>query len=341
MTVRLLIAARVDRITPLSPRVIRISLRPAHRAAFPAFEPGDHVQLQHATGVRRDYSLIGFPVHPDRYEIAVQREPNGRGGSLLFHDALSEGDEVFVSYPQPGLRLDPDADEHLFIAGGIGVTAIAGVAHALTADMTTGAAPAAAVAHLAVRTPADAVLVDDLRSLGVRVEVHASSLGDRLDVAAVLDAAAHPATSTLPSPTARPATHPARHLAAYVCGPAGLMTAVADAASAAGLPPVRSEAFAATTTAPGERLGATFPVYLKGAARELVVGETESLLAALHRVKVPLEYSCESGVCGSCVVESVSGEIDHRDLCLSDTERAGGFLAACVSRGRTRLEIML
>nr|WP_269813961.1 2Fe-2S iron-sulfur cluster-binding protein [Jiangella endophytica] len=55
----------------------------------------------------------------------------------------------------------------------------------------------------------------------------------------------------------------------------------------------------------------------------------------------PVDYSCEGGVCGSCVIEAAQGEIDHRDRCLSDDERARGLLATWVSRGRGDIALLL
>jgi ferredoxin-NADP reductase len=94
---------------------------------FPPATPGDDVQLQNVSGSRRDYSLLGPSKDLFAYRIAIQREHGGRGGSLQFHRDLAVGDLVFVSYPQPGMRIDPTATRHVFIAGGIGVTAILGL----------------------------------------------------------------------------------------------------------------------------------------------------------------------------------------------------------------------
>jgi phthalate 4,5-dioxygenase reductase component len=43
--------------------------------------------------------------------------------------------------------------------------------------------------------------------------------------------------------------------------------------------------------------------------------------------------SCESGTCGTCRTGLIAGEADHRDLVLSDDERARNIMV-CVSRAR-------
>jgi ferredoxin len=45
---------------------------------------------------------------------------------------------------------------------------------------------------------------------------------------------------------------------------------------------------------------------------------------------------CEEGLCGSCEVPVLEGEIEHRDRVLSGSERAAGSrMIACCSRART------
>ena len=50
---------------------------------------------------------------------------------------------------------------------------------------------------------------------------------------------------------------------------------------------------------------------------------------------VPVALSCEQGICGSCLMRVLDGEPEHRDLFLSDAEKAANdrFLPCC-SRAR-------
>jgi hypothetical protein len=58
MSVRLMMAARLQADAWPAPGVRELTLVPIHREAFPPFVAGDHVQIQHRNGTRRDYSLI-------------------------------------------------------------------------------------------------------------------------------------------------------------------------------------------------------------------------------------------------------------------------------------------
>lgn len=307
-------AAEVETVTQHSDRVRSISLRPRHRRGFPPFVPGDHVQLQHETGLRRDYSLISAPDDASHYEIAIQREPSGRGGSVLFHDELRRGDTVYVSYPRPGIRIDPDAASHVFVAGGIGATAVLGLLPALPSAHRS-------VMHYAVRRPEDAVFLESFARHGVEVHVHVSAQGSRLDVDRVIKEAPTDAT-------------------VYACGPERLLDAVERAGAGRREGSVRVERFV-TAPSPDERQGDAFTAKLLGAGKTVDVGEGESLLRALRRSGVVVDFSCESGTCGSCVIEFARGDVQHRDVCLSEAERRSGFLATCVSRGAGEIELLI
>lgn len=68
------------------------------------------------------------------------------------------------------------------------------------------------------------------------------------------------------------------------------------------------------------------------------VGEGQSLLQALLDAGIQMDYSCEGGVCGTCVVPLVSGEVEHMDEFLMEDEQ-DSQMTTCVSRGVGEIEI--
>ena len=55
-------------------------------------------------------------------------------------------------------------------------------------------------------------------------------------------------------------------------------------------------------------------------------------LDALLNAGIDLHYRCKEGVCGTCEVTMLAGEIDHRDGVLSPAEHArGDLMMICVS----------
>ncbi|MDO5645306.1 MAG: 2Fe-2S iron-sulfur cluster binding domain-containing protein [Dermabacter sp.] len=63
-----------------------------------------------------------------------------------------------------------------------------------------------------------------------------------------------------------------------------------------------------------------------------------SLLQALLDEGIAMNYSCEGGVCGTCVVPLLSGEVDHEDEVLTEEEQETKIIT-CVSRGIGEIEI--
>ena len=65
------------------------------------------------------------------------------------------------------------------------------------------------------------------------------------------------------------------------------------------------------------------------------MGEDVSLLDALEGAGVEVMWDCRKGECGLCTVRVLGcdGEIDHRDVFLSEEQKASQTsLCACVSR---------
>jgi ferredoxin-NADP reductase len=60
-----------------------LELRSPTGARLPSWHPGAHIDLLLPGGLIRQYSLCGDPGDHGAYTIAVPREDNGRGGSLL------------------------------------------------------------------------------------------------------------------------------------------------------------------------------------------------------------------------------------------------------------------
>lgn len=62
----------------------------------------------------------------------------------------------------------------------------------------------------------------------------------------------------------------------------------------------------------------------------------KSILAVLEDNGIEVFKSCEEGICGSCVSGVLDGTPEHRDNCLSATDKASGTqIALCVSRARS------
>ncbi len=110
-------------------------LRREDGESLPSWQPGSHIILNFSGADGRafenHYSLIGAPGQPDIYRIAVQREEGGKGGSRCLHDEMAVGSQVDVSGPFNSFPLASSGPRVLLIAGGIGITPMVSMAHAL------------------------------------------------------------------------------------------------------------------------------------------------------------------------------------------------------------------
>ncbi len=73
--------------------------------------------------------------------------------------------------------------------------------------------------------------------------------------------------------------------------------------------------------------------YAGGVERTVPVLPGQTILAAAQSQGVPIVSECESGVCGACVGQCVSGRYDLADAeALNDQEKAGRSILACQTR---------
>lgn len=299
--------ARIVAITDVADGIKAFDLVPADGTAWPAATPGAHIDVETAPGVVRQYSLCGDPETADQYRIAVKREAAGRGGSRALHDRAAVGELINIGAPRSHFPLG-DADHYVLIGGGIGVTPLLAMALALSGR------GASFELHVVAASHARAPFADRLRGwFGPRAHLHIG----RAAIPAIVPRWRAGATIRL-------------------CGPAGFMSAVLAAAAAAGWPrdAIATEAFTAAPERSAENRG--FTVELARSGRVLTVPADRSLLDILQAEGCPVVCACTQGICGSCLTPVLSGTPDHRDVILSDEDRAANrIMTVCVSRARS------
>ncbi|SIT46494.1 Vanillate O-demethylase oxidoreductase [Paraburkholderia ribeironis] len=287
---------------------------------LPAFDAGAHIDVHVPGGLVRQYSLCNSPADRLRYQIAVLRDGQSRGGSAGMHEALREGDEIRISAPRNQFPLAHGHVKHLLLAGGIGLTPLLCMAEHLCW------AGAAFEMHYCARSRTRAAFLERIASSpwAGQVQYHFDD-GDaaqRLDLHALL---------AQPQPDA--------HL--YVCGPQGFMNAVLDTARSLGWPEcqLHYEFFAAAQLDTGD--DAAFEVRLARSGRIVSIPAQRTVTQALADAGVDVPVSCEQGICGTCVTRVIDGEPDHRDLYLSPEEQARNdqFLPCC-SRAKSSMLVL-
>ncbi len=115
-------------------------LEPVSESPLPAWQPGQHLPLEVATGgseaaLLRTYSLSNAAAS-GAYRITVKREANGRVSRYL-HDAVAVGATLRAGPPAGEFVLDlerlPSDRPLVLVAAGIGITPLASMLHAVGA----------------------------------------------------------------------------------------------------------------------------------------------------------------------------------------------------------------
>jgi len=299
--------------------IVRLRLVSPDGKPLPRWSPGSHIDVECGdTGLSRQYSLCGDPAETGVFEIAVLREEDGRGGSAWMHANATPGARLRIRGPRNHFRLDESASKLILIAGGIGITPISAMARRareLGLDYEL---------HYSGRSRACMALADELASLhGDRLHLHVKDEGTRADYAALL---AEPRAGTQ----------------VYACGPQALLDALAGCCAAWPEDTLRVEHFHSTLGTLDPSKEQAFEVVLKDSGIVLNVPADQTLLTALRGANIDVQSDCEEGLCGSCEVRVLEGDIDHRDVVLTRAEReANNKMMACCSRSCAGKKVVL
>jgi ferredoxin-NADP reductase/DMSO/TMAO reductase YedYZ heme-binding membrane subunit len=286
--------------------VLSLRLDSPDGTALPNWEPGAHIEVALPSGRRRQYSLYGDPADTRSYRIAVLQVPTGRGGSVEVHAGTRAGQLITVHGPRNHFPLIT-GPAYLFIAGGIGITAMMAMATRVAA--TGGEWKLVYIG----RRRASMAFINEVCALSAdRIDIVPGDERGRPDLRSIIGAAV-------------PGT------AVYCCGPDQLLRAVQEQVAARSDLGLHSERF--TGTAPGA--GAAFQVELRRSQRVIDVPANRTVLQAVRDVVPAISAGCEQGVCGACRTTILAGEPDHRDELLSNADRAAGAILICVSRAHT------
>jgi tetrachlorobenzoquinone reductase len=314
MTLDKPVALRLTAITYAAEQVHLYEFRPVSGTTVPAFTAGAHVDLHLPNGLVRQYSIANAQDERHRYVLGVKRDAAGRGGSRFLHDDLRVGTVLEVGGPRNNFPLVEAAAHSVLIAGGIGVTPIV----SMIARLRSLGRPWEL--HYAVRRRGEAAFLDELLAGDGHVCLHVDEeQGGVLDVARIVGTAPEQA-----------------HL--YCCGPTPLLEAFTAAISSRPAERVHLEYFS-SSIAPAVESG--FIVELARSKLRIEIPPGQTILDTLRARGLKVQSSCEQGICGSCETRVLAGEPDHRDMLLSDEEKATNqVMMICCSGSRSAILVL-
>ena len=334
---------------------LRLVLPPEVREAF-QFHPGQHITLRVTLGertLRRTYSLVSAP-GGEHLEIAVRTQPAGRVSGWLAKEVRAGATLTVLppagSFRAPALPAGPT--QVLALAAGSGVTPI----YAMVRELLERSPEVRCTVVIGNQSLARAMLRQDWLALKDRYLPRLALyfvmsrehqdidwLNGRLDRAWL-----ERMSGTL--------FDPRRLDAVLLCGPGSFITELSQGLQGLGLAPAqihferfnleRAARAAATdsgavtsqpSTETGSQPGTEVTVVMDGRRRSFTMAQDgTSLLEAAEKAGLTLPYSCRDGICSTCRVKVLEGEVAlGEQYALEPWELAAGFTLACQARPRS------
>jgi len=292
-----------------------------------SFEPGQFITLEleiDGETINRCYTISSAPTRPHTLSITVKRVPGGKVSNWL-HENLRAGDAIRVLGPAGEFTCARHAaGKYLFLSAGSGITPLMSMSrshHELGEDRDI------VFVHSA-RTPDDIIFARELDLIAANQQRFRTSfvcerLGQRTTWPGI--------TGFLTLPLLRLIAPDFMEREIFTCGPAPYMKAVRDMLEEAGferaryheesfsfdaLPAAEQAAASEGASVPvegAEAAGATkFSVTFAKTHRDIECGAHEHVLDAAKRAGLRLPSSCTQGMCGTCKVKLVAGQVDMR-----------------------------
>lgn len=340
----------VSDVSRLTPEAVAVSFAvpDALRDAF-VFVPGQHLTLRatiDGQDVRRSYSICRSrrdARERGELRVAAARVDDGLMSNWL-NDAVRAGDEIDVMQPM-GTFVTPPGEgrprHHVAFAAGSGITPVMSL---LTSVLQENPDDTATLVFGNRRT-SSIMFVEELADLKNEyperfqlIHVLSREMQDAQLLSGRLDAARIRAIveTLVPAPTVDEW---------YLCGPFGMVEAAQRVLGELGVDPrhVHHEIF--HVDEPGARprrrvviedgapAEAVITINLDGRSTVIEMpSREESILDATLRARPDAPFSCTGGVCGTCRVRVVSGEVRmDRNYALEPDEIARGIVLACQS----------
>ncbi|MDR5801032.1 hybrid-cluster NAD(P)-dependent oxidoreductase [Caballeronia sp. LP006] len=325
------------------------------------FEPGQFITLEldiDGEQINRCYTISSSPTRPHTISITVKRVPGGKVSNWL-HDNVIAGSRVRVLGPSGEFTCARHpARKFLFLSAGSGITPLMSMSRA---HHELGEDADIVFVHSA-RTPDDIIFSRELdliasNQTNFRTAFVCERVGTRTNWAGV--------TGFLSLPLLKLIAPDYLEREIFTCGPAPYMKAVRDLLDEGGFDRkhYHEESFSFETIAevasqlttahvadaiatqtdfveareeavgfaprPAAPVDTTYKVSFAKIRRDIECGSNENVLDAAKKAGVRLPSSCTQGMCGTCKVKLVSGEVSMK--------HAGGIRQREIDQGMVLL----
>ncbi|WP_370322104.1 2Fe-2S iron-sulfur cluster-binding protein [Oricola sp.] len=309
------IPVRVKQMRREADTVVSVEFETLDGSNLPKAAPGAHVDVILRDDLRRSYSLTRENTAGPTFTVAIHRDPQSKGGSAFVHERLRVGDKVRISRPKNNFPLDETSENSVLIAGGIGITPILAMVRRLTEERRRWEVFYAARSRTAAAFCEELDTCVQASNGKGRVNYHFDDeqRGSLVDIRSIME------------------SNPEAHF--YCCGPEPMLAAYEAAAREVPRGQVHVEYFSATEEVARD---GGFDLVLERSGKTLHVESGKTILDVLIENNVSVPFSCSEGVCGTCETRVIKGRPDHRDMILTDEERAkGDTMMVCCSGSKS------
>ena len=306
------------------------------------YHPGQHLIIKlfiEGKEARRTYSLNSCPFKNEALQVTVKRVKNGLVSNYI-NDKLKVGDELEVMIPQGRFyaEINQEAYKTYFLfAAGSGITPIISILKSVLI-----ASPYSAVNLIYGNTNQDTILfkkeLDQLQEqYPERLQtVHTLSSPKVWTTweqwtgrKGRIDAKAVEWFITKYPPIAQSTEY-------YICGPETMNISVRNTLMGLGIPKnlVHIEQFGGNVEALNTTIeavdNAQLSATLNGQTYQLHIPKGKTILQVLKDANANPPYSCESGICASCIAKVSKGKAEMKAcMALEDNEIEKGFILTC------------
>jgi len=337
---------KVSAVDPLTPNAVALSFEvPAELKETFAYSAGQYITLKKAINgneVRRAYSISSAP-SSGNLTVGIKKMANGTF-SKYANESISAGDIIEVMPPEGRFtyKADSNAATIAAFAAGSGITPIMSIAQsALEANDTNKV-----VLVFGNQNPKETMYRSELLQLQEKYSnrFFIQWVYSRSNEADCLFGRIENATVNL---VLKNKFKKFDFDSFYLCGPEQMINTVSASLKNNGVAEenILFELFTSPETKTNEIEGldgkTKVTVVLDDEEHEFTMDQKELVLDAVLKHDIDAPYSCQGGVCSSCIARIVEGKAEMvKNQILTDSEVAEGLILTCQAHAKThRLKV--
>jgi ring-1,2-phenylacetyl-CoA epoxidase subunit PaaE len=309
------------------------------------YKAGQYLTLEvdlNGEKLRRAYSLCSCPLTDDQLTVTVKKVEGGKVSTKL-NGPLQLGQSIMVLPPEGRFTPEISASnkkQYFLFAGGSGITPMMSIIKTVLK-----AEPNSVISLLyANRNKHSIIFKEELETLSKTEKA-------RFEMVLALDKAdlfwsggiKGQLTADVVKKQVSKLDKPGYEKSYYICGPGGMMDTVKNGLTGMGIASdlIHIEYFTAPITQNPETVqaspvaanaaeGTQLKLTLNGKTHDIFVKPKKTILAAAQDAGFDPPYSCEAGICSTCMAKVTSGKVRMvQNNILTEKEVANGYVLTC------------